>query len=171
MLAWEVWEAGSQPAPCLGRGWGAQRGGWRIRGWSCCWRSRAASRGLLHADGPRQPPPRPRGTPTSKWDGNGAPVQRWLDLSPFSPSLCHHPSGTGLVSPSVSSRPALSCEGARLPRRGERFADLRLFSQLPRHILSGSHVCRSQALLSWLPAAGPAPGWKQHPDGAIFSHF
>lgn len=35
-----------------------------------------------------------------------------------------------------------------------------------------SHVGCSQALLrSWLPAPGPAPGWKQHPDGAIFSHF
>lgn len=35
-----------------------------------------------------------------------------------------------------------------------------------------SHVGCSQALpRSWLPAPGPAPGWKQHPDGAIFSHF
>lgn len=68
-------------------------------------------------------------------------------------------------------RRAPSCEGLWLPRRGRRFADLKLFSQLPRHILSGSHVCRSQALLSWLPAPGPVPGWKQHPDGAIFSHF
>lgn len=69
--------------------------------------------------------------------------------------------------PAAKSSPARE----RLPRRGRRFADLRLFSQLPHHILPGSHVCRSQALLSWLPAPGPVPGWKQHPDGAIFSHF
>lgn len=130
----------------------------------------------------------PMGCPVPKWDGNGAPMQHWPStellgrICPSSP----HPSAPLPASPRSGPPPALglragitphlscrtlSCWGERLPRRGRRFADLRLFSQLPRHILSGSHVCRSQALLSWLPAPGPVPGWKQHPDGAIFSHF
>lgn len=97
MLAWEVWEAGSQPAPRHGRGGGAQRGGWRIQGWSCCWRSSVASLGLLRTDSPKLPPPRPHGTPRSNtgWKrGPGAALAGFvpplsIPLPGLPPSLGH----------------------------------------------------------------------------------
>lgn len=133
MLAWEVWEAGSQPVPSRGRRWGARRG----------FAGGAARRPQSH--GPVRCSPGGK----SLLAQHGADGQD-LSLLPASPcpSPCCPPALSATVPraggwrrPAPAGAEPCPARQSRIPRRGRRFADLRLFSQLPRHILPGSHVC------------------------------